>query len=170
VTTARVRSGYGVRRPLSAQPCSPTAGRTDALPTYLTGSLAGGLHSVWTSGARPRRGRAMARSRHHHPCVGAALARRQSDERAQGGLRRLRAVPPATCRSPFRRVLARFESDSPLERGVMCELVSEFPQNSLLAGKKQGIWRRLALRGRQMMPQCLTRKLPTHRNREFLAA
>jgi alkanesulfonate monooxygenase SsuD/methylene tetrahydromethanopterin reductase-like flavin-dependent oxidoreductase (luciferase family) len=33
--------------------------------------------------------------RHHHPCAGAALARRQSDERAQGGLRRLRAVAPA---------------------------------------------------------------------------
>ena len=37
----------------------------------------------------------MARSRHHHPRVGAALARRQSDERAQGGLRRLRAAAPA---------------------------------------------------------------------------
>jgi hypothetical protein len=37
----------------------------------------------------------MARSRHHHPRAGAALARRQSDERAQGGLRRLRAVTPA---------------------------------------------------------------------------
>jgi hypothetical protein len=37
----------------------------------------------------------MARSRHHHPCAGAALARRQADERAQGGLRRLRAVAPA---------------------------------------------------------------------------
>src|SRR6202030_1424813 len=64
--------------------------------TYVfDGSLAGGLHSVWTGGARPRRGRAMARSRHHPPCAGAALARRQSDERAQGGLRRLRAVAPA---------------------------------------------------------------------------
>jgi hypothetical protein len=40
----------------------------------------------------PRRGRPMARRRHHHPCLGAALTRRQSIERAQGGLRRLRAV------------------------------------------------------------------------------
>src|ERR1700724_3143856 len=54
-----------------------------------------GLTVPQFGGARPRRGRAMARSRHHHPCAGAALARRQSDERAEGGLRRLRAVAPA---------------------------------------------------------------------------
>jgi hypothetical protein len=40
------------------------------------------------------KGSSNGRSWHHHPCVGAALARRQSDERAQGGLRRLRAVAP----------------------------------------------------------------------------
>jgi hypothetical protein len=61
--------------------------RRDARPCYRRAGLLGG--------ARPRRGRAMVRSRHHRPCAGAALARRQSDERAQGGLRRLRAVAPA---------------------------------------------------------------------------
>jgi hypothetical protein len=61
--------------------------RRDARPCYRRAGLLGG--------ARPRRGRAMVRSRHDRPWAGVALARRQSDERAQGGLRCLRAVAPA---------------------------------------------------------------------------
>jgi len=45
----------------------------------------------------------------------------------------------------------RFARDSPLEEGVMCELVSESPKFPA-SREKTGNLHRLALRGCQMMP------------------
>jgi hypothetical protein len=75
---------------MNAAETAITAGRTDEHP-YIDRSLAGGLHSLRPGGPHPRREQ-WCYAGITTPGLDAALTRQQSDDRAHGGLCRLRAV------------------------------------------------------------------------------